>query len=169
MRVEADRNLGVSAHTVGELRKVTAWPENLVIGRLRSWQRSPFPRVSHSLRAYRRILCRRSAQCAALAACDFKAGRARHGPQRAALDLIGARCDGGSFPTSAPNKKPRPPKRAGLPLAPNLDEVQVGSRERGVISLAHVDHANHRNRVTKGTVDSGCCRIGGHKHRLRVR
>jgi hypothetical protein len=31
MRVEADKNLGVSAHTVGELRKVTAWPENLVI------------------------------------------------------------------------------------------------------------------------------------------
>jgi len=31
MRVEADRNLGVSAHTVGELRKVTAWSGNLVI------------------------------------------------------------------------------------------------------------------------------------------
>jgi hypothetical protein len=31
MRVEADKNLGVAAHTVGELRKVTAWPENLVI------------------------------------------------------------------------------------------------------------------------------------------
>jgi len=31
MRVEADKNLGVSAHTVGELRKVTTWPENLVI------------------------------------------------------------------------------------------------------------------------------------------
>ena len=31
MRVEADENLGVSAHTVGELRKVTAWPENLVV------------------------------------------------------------------------------------------------------------------------------------------
>jgi hypothetical protein len=31
MRVEADKNLGVTAHTVGELRKVTAWPENLVI------------------------------------------------------------------------------------------------------------------------------------------
>jgi hypothetical protein len=31
MRVEADKNLGVSAHTVGELRKVTAGPENLVI------------------------------------------------------------------------------------------------------------------------------------------
>jgi hypothetical protein len=31
MRVEADKNLGVSAHTVRELRKVTAWPENLAI------------------------------------------------------------------------------------------------------------------------------------------
>ena len=31
MRVEVDRNIGVSAKTVGQLRKVTAWPENLVI------------------------------------------------------------------------------------------------------------------------------------------
>jgi hypothetical protein len=31
MRVEADPNIGVSATTVGELRKVTAWAENLVI------------------------------------------------------------------------------------------------------------------------------------------
>jgi hypothetical protein len=31
MRVEMDRDIGVSATTVGELRKVTAWPENLVI------------------------------------------------------------------------------------------------------------------------------------------
>ena len=31
MRVEADVGTGVSAKTVGELRKVTAWPENLVI------------------------------------------------------------------------------------------------------------------------------------------
>jgi hypothetical protein len=31
MRVEVDRSIGVSAKTVGELRKVTAWPENLVI------------------------------------------------------------------------------------------------------------------------------------------
>jgi hypothetical protein len=31
MRVEADRNIGISAKTVGELRKATAWPENLVI------------------------------------------------------------------------------------------------------------------------------------------
>ena len=31
MRVEVDPSIGVSAKTVGELRKVTAWPENLVI------------------------------------------------------------------------------------------------------------------------------------------
>jgi hypothetical protein len=31
MRVEADPGIGVSATTVGELRKVTTWSENLVI------------------------------------------------------------------------------------------------------------------------------------------
>lgn len=31
MRVEIDPGLGVSARTVGELRKVTTWPENLAI------------------------------------------------------------------------------------------------------------------------------------------
>ena len=31
MQVQADRDLGVSAKTVGELRSVTAWPANLVI------------------------------------------------------------------------------------------------------------------------------------------
>jgi hypothetical protein len=31
MRVEVDRSIKVPAKTVGELRKVTAWPENLVI------------------------------------------------------------------------------------------------------------------------------------------
>ncbi len=31
MHVQTDRDIGVSAKTVGELRKVTAWPENLVI------------------------------------------------------------------------------------------------------------------------------------------
>ena len=31
MQVKADPDIGVSAATVGELRKVTAWPENLVI------------------------------------------------------------------------------------------------------------------------------------------
>jgi hypothetical protein len=31
MRVEIDKNISVSAKTVGELRKVTAWPENLAV------------------------------------------------------------------------------------------------------------------------------------------
>jgi hypothetical protein len=31
MHVEAERGVGVSAKTVGELRKVAAWPDNLVI------------------------------------------------------------------------------------------------------------------------------------------
>jgi hypothetical protein len=31
MRVDADPNIGVSAKTVGELRKMTEWPENLVM------------------------------------------------------------------------------------------------------------------------------------------
>ncbi|MBX9843883.1 MAG: hypothetical protein K2Z80_18955 [Xanthobacteraceae bacterium] len=31
MRVEVDPDIAVSAKTVGELRKVTAWPENLAI------------------------------------------------------------------------------------------------------------------------------------------
>jgi hypothetical protein len=31
MHVEADPGLGVSAKTVGDLRKIMAWPENLAI------------------------------------------------------------------------------------------------------------------------------------------
>jgi hypothetical protein len=31
MRVEADPHIGVSAKTVGELRKVATWPENLAV------------------------------------------------------------------------------------------------------------------------------------------
>jgi hypothetical protein len=31
MRVEVEPGLGVSAKTVGELRKVTRWPENLAV------------------------------------------------------------------------------------------------------------------------------------------
>lgn len=31
MRVEIDRGVGVSAKTVGELRKVSRWPENLAV------------------------------------------------------------------------------------------------------------------------------------------
>jgi hypothetical protein len=31
MRVEVDENISVKAKTVGELRKLTAWPENVAI------------------------------------------------------------------------------------------------------------------------------------------
>jgi len=31
MRVEVDPGIAISAKTVGELRKVTAWPENLAV------------------------------------------------------------------------------------------------------------------------------------------
>jgi len=31
MQVEVDRGIGLSAKSVGELRKVAAWPDNLVI------------------------------------------------------------------------------------------------------------------------------------------
>jgi hypothetical protein len=31
MRVEIDKNISVSAKTDGELRKVTAWPDNLAV------------------------------------------------------------------------------------------------------------------------------------------
>jgi hypothetical protein len=31
MRIEVEPGIAVSAKTVGELRKVTSWPENLVI------------------------------------------------------------------------------------------------------------------------------------------
>jgi hypothetical protein len=31
MRIEAEPGIAVSAKTVGELRKVTSWPENLVL------------------------------------------------------------------------------------------------------------------------------------------
>jgi hypothetical protein len=30
-RIEADQDVGISAKTVGDLRKLTTWPENLVI------------------------------------------------------------------------------------------------------------------------------------------
>jgi hypothetical protein len=31
MRVEVEANIGISAKTVGQLRKMTAWPENLAV------------------------------------------------------------------------------------------------------------------------------------------
>src|SRR5262249_11137037 len=48
MRVEADVGTGVSAKTVGELRKGTTWPENLVITtpRLASGLRQADPAVN---------------------------------------------------------------------------------------------------------------------------
>ena len=55
MQVEVDPDIGVSAKTVGELRKVTAWPENLAIttppeggpdGRLKVSKASVATRVS---------------------------------------------------------------------------------------------------------------------------
>ena len=39
MQVEADQDVGVSAKTVGELRKMTAWLENLAI--ITSQERRP--------------------------------------------------------------------------------------------------------------------------------
>jgi hypothetical protein len=30
-RIEADQGVGISAKTVGDLRKLTTWPENLVV------------------------------------------------------------------------------------------------------------------------------------------
>jgi hypothetical protein len=46
MRVEADPGIGVSAKTVGELRKVTAWPENLAIATPQDRQRESAVRLS---------------------------------------------------------------------------------------------------------------------------
>ena len=39
MRVEVDNGLGVSAKTVGELRKLTSWPGDLAV--ITPWQRDP--------------------------------------------------------------------------------------------------------------------------------
>jgi hypothetical protein len=39
MRVEMEPDIGVSAKTLAELRKVTAWPENLAITTSRLWSR----------------------------------------------------------------------------------------------------------------------------------
>jgi hypothetical protein len=36
MPVKVDADIEVTAKTVGELRKVTAWPENLAIRRIKS-------------------------------------------------------------------------------------------------------------------------------------
>jgi len=53
MHVEADRDVGVSAKTVGELRKVTAWPENLVIATPQERNAASTIRVSKASHATR--------------------------------------------------------------------------------------------------------------------
>jgi hypothetical protein len=53
MPVEADRDIGVSAKTVGELRKVTAWPENLAITTPQERNRESVIRVSRATVAAR--------------------------------------------------------------------------------------------------------------------
>ena len=52
MHVKADRDVGVSAKTVGELRKVTAWPDNLVIATPQ--ERGPESAIRYSARFRRR-------------------------------------------------------------------------------------------------------------------
>jgi len=53
MRVETDPGTGVSAKTVGELRKVTAWPENLVIATPQERHRESAVKVSKASKATR--------------------------------------------------------------------------------------------------------------------
>jgi len=53
MHVETDRDVGVSAKTVGELRKVTAWPENLVISTPQDRGAASGIRVSKAIHATR--------------------------------------------------------------------------------------------------------------------
>ena len=53
MHVEADREIGISARTVGQLRKVTAWPENLVISTPQELSSEGAIRVSKATHATR--------------------------------------------------------------------------------------------------------------------
>jgi hypothetical protein len=46
MRVKVDAGIGMSAKTVGDLRKVTAWPENLAITTPLDRSADSFVRVS---------------------------------------------------------------------------------------------------------------------------
>jgi hypothetical protein len=46
MRVEVDPDIEVSAKTVGELRKVTAWPEPLAVTTPQEWHADSAVRVS---------------------------------------------------------------------------------------------------------------------------
>jgi len=52
-RVEIDPDLGVSAKTVGELRNVTAWPENLAVTTPPTHQPDDIIRVSRASHATR--------------------------------------------------------------------------------------------------------------------
>jgi hypothetical protein len=53
MCVEADRYIGLSAKTVGELRKMTEWPENLVISTPQDRNSQSAIRVSKATHATR--------------------------------------------------------------------------------------------------------------------
>jgi hypothetical protein len=53
MHVEADRDIGLSAKTVGELRKLTEWPENLVISTPQERNSQSAIRVSKATHATR--------------------------------------------------------------------------------------------------------------------
>ncbi len=53
MKVEADPGLGVSAKTVGELRKTASWPDNLVISTPGPSALAGAIRVSHASHATR--------------------------------------------------------------------------------------------------------------------
>ena len=55
MRVEADPDIGVSVTTVGELRKVTAWPENLVITTPQDHHPESAVKVSKAVRRQRSL------------------------------------------------------------------------------------------------------------------
>jgi hypothetical protein len=53
MRVEVEPDIEISAKTVGELRKVTAWPENLAITTPQDRHRESVVRVSKATVATR--------------------------------------------------------------------------------------------------------------------
>jgi hypothetical protein len=55
MRVVVDPGIGVSAKTVGELRKVTAWPENLAITTPQDRNADSFVTVSKATVATRTV------------------------------------------------------------------------------------------------------------------
>jgi len=53
MRVKVDPGVGVSAKTVADLRKVTAWPENLAIATPQDRNADSFVRVTKATKATR--------------------------------------------------------------------------------------------------------------------